>query len=260
MELKLTIATFLFSQPKKWVQLGYETYSPRHVNALWRACADNIKIPHRFVCYADKPDGIECEVRPSFDRVRIRKPDGISLEDGCYQRLRLYDPDVQTELGTEFVAILDLDMIFMRDSTDLWSRCMEHDFSILIGSAWGDGSLCNHYNGSVQICRSGARPQFWRDFDTKKFYAQREAYKMPNGRRPKGTDQAWFSVSSGNAEHTIGPADGCYQYRTLGGVIPENANMLFFSGRHKPWSALTQRQSPAVAARWSMYDKVTAAA
>lgn len=253
--MKLTIATFLFSQPKKWRQLGYETYSPRHVNALWRACADNIKIPHRFICYADKPDGIACENRPSFERVRVRKPDGISLEDGCYQRLRLYDPGVQKELGTEFVAILDLDLVFMRDATELFERAFDFDFTVLVGSAYQDGRLCNHYNGSIQICRSGARPQFWRDFDTKKFYWQRQQYKMPGGHRPKGTDQAWLSVCSGNAERTIGPADGCYQYRVLNGTVPDNAVMLFFSGRNKPWSHVVRQQTPDVAERWSMYNR-----
>lgn len=252
--LRLTIATFLFSQPKKWKQLKYENYAPRHVNALWRACAENIKIPHRFIAYTDKPDGILCERRQMFPRVRVEKPDGISVEDGCYSRLRFYDPDVQAELGTEFVAILDLDIVFMQDATDLMERCLEHDFTILEGSKFTDGSICNYYNGSIQICRSGARPQFWREFDPQTFYKQRARYRLPGGRRPLGTDQAWFCVRSGNAEHTIGRADGVYQHRTLDNKIPENTKILVFSGRDNPWSPAVKDHSPDAYARWKMYD------
>lgn len=252
--MRLTIATFLFPRPAKWLQLGYEPYAARHVNALWRACADNIRVPHRFVCYSTKPAGIECERREIFPTVRIRRPDGVSFEDGCYTRLRLYDPEIQAELGTEFVLILDLDMVFMQDATALIEGCMEDDFTALEGSKWPDGHPCSWYNGSFQLCRSGARPQFWRDFDTKRFYAQRQAYRMPNGKRPHGTDQAWLSVCAGDGEHTIGPADGVYQFRTVRQAVPADAVILFFSGKYNPWQDFALNAAPAVAARWARYD------
>lgn len=255
----LAIVTFLFSAPLKWRQLLYEPYSPRHVNALWRACADNIKVPHRFVAYTDKPNGIECERRESFPVVRVRHPDGITQEDGCYQRLRLYDPDIAATLDAEHVLILDLDTVFMQDATDLIEKCMEHDFTALRGSAWPDGSLCSHYNGSFQMHRTGSRPEFWHDLDTKTFYRQRQEYRMPNGKRPHGTDQAWLSVCAGDRENTIWLEDGVCQYRNVRNCVPDDIKILFFAGREKPWMPGVGERNPRVAQRWQKYaDRVMA--
>jgi hypothetical protein len=260
MKYPLAIVTFLFSAPKKWVELLYEPYAPKHVNALWRMCEDTIKVPHRFVAFTDRPDGIECERRESLPRVKVRKPDGIGQEDGCYQRLRLYDPELQASLDAEFVLILDLDMVMMRDCTALIEACMAHDFTALRGSPWPNGDLCSWYNGGFQMCRTGARPQFWTEFDTKRFYQQREAYMMPSkdrryprGRRPHGTDQAWLSVCAGPGEHTIWHEDGVYQYRNHRQNLPADANILFFAGREKPWMPSVAKDNPAVAERWAKY-------
>lgn len=250
--MKLTICTFLFAQPRKWRRLFYDHYYPKHVNALWRACADLIKIPHKFIAFTDSPDGIECERRPSFDRIFIDRP-GKYVEDGCYQRLRIYDPVVQAELGTEWVLMLDLDIVLMQDCTSLIEDCMNYEFTTLRGSQGGDGSLCNYYNGSFQLCKSGTRPQLWRDFNPRTFYHQREAYRLPNGKRPLGTDQAWFCVALGGDEHVIGEEHGVYQYRTLHGSIPDDARMLMFSGRRKPWDDECKVETPKVAAQWAKY-------
>lgn len=250
---RLAIATFLFSAPKKWVQLLYEPYSPKHVNALWRACADNIKIPHRFVAFTDHPDDIECERIPSFERVSIRRPDGNAREDGCYQRLRLYDPAEQEKLDADFVLILDLDTVFMGDATAIIEKAMQHDFTALRGSPWPNGHLCSWYNGSFQLCRTGARPKFWHDFNTKTFWRQREKYRMPGGRRPHGTDQAWMTICAGEGENTLWQEDGVCQYRNVRRRIPDDAKILFFAGRDKPWMSKVAQENPRVAERWQRY-------
>ncbi len=254
MRHRLTIATFLFSQPRKWRQLGYAPYTPTHVNALWRACAANIKIPHRFIAYTDHAEGIKCERRPSFPRVRVSKPDGISTEDGCYSRLRLYDPKVQEELNTDFIVILDLDMVFLRDCTALFEECMAHDFTALRGSPYGDGLLCSYYNGSFQMCRTGARPQFWHGFDTKTFYQQRARYRiLPGKHRPLGTDQAWLSMCAGPGEKTIWEKDGACQYRNFRNKMPDHMRMIFFAGREKPWAPSVRKRTPQIADAWARY-------
>lgn len=255
--VKLAIVTFLFSRPGKWQQLGYDEYTPRHVNALWRACAENIRIPHRFVAFTENPDGIECERRECWPSIHVPHPSGAT-ENGCYQRLRIYDPEVQASLGAEHILMLDLDTILMQDCTSLIEECMEYDFTALKGSPWTNGSLCSWYNGSLQMCRAGARPQFWHDFDPDKFWRQREDYKMPNGRRPHGTDQAWLTVCAGEGEHTLWTEDQVYQYRYIKRAVPKDARLLFFAGKEKPWMDSVMEQNPKVAERWRMYaDEVT---
>lgn len=257
---ELAIVTFLFAQPGKWKQLRYDEYNFSQVNALWRACADNIRIPHRFVAYTDSPEGVECERRECFPSIHVPHPGG-STENGCYQRLRMYDPEVQASLGADHILILDLDTVLMDDCTDIIRRCMEHDFTALRGSHWPDGSLCSWYNGSFQMCRTGARPQFWNDFEADKFWKQREDYRMPNGRRPHGTDQAWLTVRGGPEENTLWHENGTYQYRYVKRNVPADAKMIFFAGKEKPWSPGVQMQNPKIARRWRLYaDQTTMAA
>jgi hypothetical protein len=248
----LAIVTFLFSRPGKWAQLNYEEYHAEHVNALWRACADNIKIPHRFIAYTESPDGIKCERRECFPSIYVPHPNGRQ-ENGCYQRLRMYDPEVQASLDAEHILILDLDTVFMGDCTSLIEACMEHDFTALRGSPWTNGALCSWYNGSFQMCRNGARPKFWRDFNPATFYAQRERYKMSNGRRPHGTDQAWLTVCAGPGENTLWEEHGVYQYRYIRRDVPKDAKLLFFAGKEKPWFGSVMEQNPKVGARWHQY-------
>ncbi len=253
---RLAIVAFLFAQPRKWHQLRYEPYLPRHVNALWRACADNIKIPHRFVAYTDDPKGIECERRQCFPSIHVPHPNG-QQENGCYQRLRMYDPEVQASLNAEHILILDLDTVLMGDCTSLIEECMKHDFTALKGSPWSDGGLCSWYNGSFQMCRTGARPQFWDQFSAKDFWKQRESYRMPNGRRPHGTDQAWLTVCAGPGEHTLWTKDKVYQYRYVKNSFPDDARLVFFAGRTKPWAAEVAHLNPKVAKRWRQYADIS---
>lgn len=250
---RLTIITFLFSQPRKWRQLRFGLYKPRYVNALWRACEDNIRIPHRFLCITEDPTGIECETAPAWPAIFVRG------EDACYRRLHAFDPEWQASLGTDWILSMDLDAAFLGDMTDSIERAMAaSDFRIMRGSSWPDGTLCAHYNGSIWLCRNGARPHFWRDFDPAIFHSQRETYRMPNGRRPHGSDQAWITVRAGDSESTFGANSGIYQYRNVREAIPENARLLFFAGIQKPWGREVRSARPDIHEAWARYDVLSA--
>lgn len=263
MKTRLTIICWLFSQPRKWQQLKFQPYTAAHVNALYRACKENIRVPHRFLCLTDRPKGIECDTAEIWPAIYVQseqdRKNGDPGEDACYRRLHAFDPEWQRALGTEYHLSLDLDTVFLGDATPLIREAKTRDFTILRGSRWEKragrlhGTLCSWYNGSMWMCRAGARPQFWNDFDPATFLARRDAYKMPNGQRPHGSDQAWISVCAGNAEATWGPEHGVIQYRTLKGPMPENARVLFFAGRQKPWSPDVQAQSPDVYRAWAQY-------
>lgn len=228
----LAIITFKFTQPRKWKQLHFDTYRAEHVNALARACADNIRIDHRFVCFTDDPEGVECETMPAPDAVHVRG------EDACYRRLKMFDPEFQRALNAQHILMLDLDAVFLGEATDITRDAMAEPLTIMCGSRWGDGrpgiggTLCSYYNGSMVLFRAGAHPELWHDFDPNKFYDQREAYRMPNGTRPFGSDQAWYSVKLGPGVNTFGPHTGVVQHRQ---GVPDDARLVFFAGRKKPW-------------------------
>lgn len=39
-------------------------FPPEYVNNLYRSIQRNTTVEHRFICYTDRPEGIECETRP----------------------------------------------------------------------------------------------------------------------------------------------------------------------------------------------------
>ena len=39
-------------------------FPAEYVNNLYRSVQRNTSVPHRFICYTDRPEGIECETRP----------------------------------------------------------------------------------------------------------------------------------------------------------------------------------------------------
>jgi len=254
---RLAIVTWLFGrQPKKWRQLKYGPFLPEHVNALRRACALNIRVPHRFVALADDPAGIEGEV--------WRAPPEIVLNghEACYRRLKAFDAEFQASLEAEFVLQLDLDIAFAGDATALIEAAMARDFTILEGSRWErDGTLCSHYNGSIWLCRAGARTRFWSEFiaDLGAAGRRREAFRMPNGKRAHGSDQAWLSALSQD-EAVWTPETGVMQYRTLKGKpVPESVRILAFAGPDKPWGPEVMRERPEIAALWRRYAERGAA-
>ena len=245
---KLAIITFLFEQPRKWRELRYRPYRAEHVNALWRACAASIKIPHRFICLTDNPEGIECETMPVWPAIFI------GGHDSCYRRLQAFDADFQRSLGADFVLQLDLDVAFSGDATGVVEDAMRDDFTIMVGSKYPDGSLCCPYNGSIWLCRAGARDRFWRDFsaDIEAAERRRLAFKMPSGRAILGSDQAWIGIVS-PGERTFSAARGVVQFRALRGILPPAARIVLFAGHRKPWGAEVASQSPAAYALWARF-------
>lgn len=247
----LTIMTFLFEKPRQWQRTGRASYDHRHVNALYRMCLANIRIPFRFVCLTDTPDGIECETRPCLPAIFVNG------EDACYRRLQAFAPEFEAEIGSDFLCWLDLDAVFTRDATAIFQSAMQHDFTTMEGSVWQkDGTACCHYNGSFVLWRAGTHNFLWSDFNPDTFYDQREAYKMPNGRRPLGSDQAWFSVRLGPDANKIGVADGVAQQRAV--KTSDDPAIYFFAGRNDPWSREVQVERPDLYALWQCYasDKV----
>ena len=245
---KLAVITWLFGrQPRKWRELKYGPFLPEHVNALRRACAEHIRVAHRFVTLADDPAGIEGEVWAAPPEIVVNG------HEACYRRLKAFDSEFQAALGADYVLQLDLDVVFVKDATPAIEAVMPRDFTILEGSRYQrDGTLCCHYNGSIWLCRAGARHRFWAEFDADRAAAarRRQAFTMPSGRRVLGSDQAWLSVCSAS-EAVWTRESGVMQYRDLKGApIPETVRILAFAGKEKPWGPEVERDRPEIAALW----------
>lgn len=247
----ITILTFLFDKkPRRWQELGYSSYDFTHVNALYRACKERIKIPHKFVCVTNKSEGIECATVPCW------APITLLGHDSCYLRLGAFETSFQKQFGTPYIGLLDLDVILYRDCTPVFEWAMQHDFAILKGSHYAKhrgGHLCSFYNGGFWVCKVGARPNFWWSVRQPDAEKRRAEFRMPSGHKILGSDQAWISIVSPD-EVTIGPEQGAYQHRYFrDGETPDDAQLIFFAGKTKPWSDTVRTRWPNLYDEWARF-------
>jgi hypothetical protein len=213
---------------------GYRsTFGPETVNVLRRMVARHYPSPHRFVCVTDDPDGIDkdVEVLPLWnDFADLPSPHG-GKNPSCYRRLRMFHPEIGQVFGERFVS-MDLDTVITGDLRPLWDR--PEDFV-----AWGDTNPQpgSHYNGSMILMRSGSRSKVWTQFDPV------TSPKMALRARCFGSDQGWISYCLGAGEARWGKSDGVYSYRNdlqRAKALPENCRVVFFHGRHDPWTDFGQ--------------------
>lgn len=213
-----------------WRTPGYRsTYDAEAVNALFRMVDRWYQAPHRNICVTNLQQGIDPSIEIVPDREdfkHIDNPNGRH-NPSCYRRLRAFAPDARQVFGDRLVS-LDLDTVIVADLAPLFDR--SEDFVI-----WGqtDYPQSQWYNGSLWLLRTGTRNQVWSAFNPKTSPHQA---KRAGG---KGSDQGWFSYILGRKEATFTAADGVYSYRVhvqpKGNVLPENARIVFFHGRHDPW-------------------------
>lgn len=213
---------------------GYRSAFPvESVNVLRRMVARHFHRPHVFKCVTDDPAGLdpEVEVIPLWsDFANLPSPHGTK-KPSCYRRLKAFSPDIAALFGPRFVS-LDLDLVLTGDVTPLWTR--REPFVI-----YGDTNPSTHYNGSMFLMTAAARRQVWDRFDPA---------TSPQRARAAGcfgSDQGWISYCLGGGEPKWGTNDGVYSYRLhvapAGGRLPQDARVVVFHGKTKPWDADVRR-------------------
>jgi hypothetical protein len=251
--MTLAVITFLYKQPPEWRAIKREPYTAMHVNAWARAVKKNLTIPHRRICITDQPEGItECETMPVWD------PITVGGQQSCYRKIKAFDGDFQRSLGSKILC-MDLDVAFLRNFDELIT---DDDFRIMRGSANRKGQLCAWYNGSMWLCKAGAREFFWKEFTPEKAERMRAELIMPGlNKRVTGSDQAWFSCISPN-EKVYAPQDGVLQFHmyrrhTLMEAqrIFREGKLVFFAGGRKPWSRLLRQTHPQLYSAWTQYTR-----
>lgn len=226
----ITVVTFKWAAPP-----GYRSiFTAKHVNVLKAMVARHYQKPHRFVCVTDDAAGIEAETIPLWtDYAHLVNPFGVRRGPSCYRRLKLFHPHAERIFGPRIV-MMDLDVVVTGDLAPLFDR--PEDFVI-----WGDTHPRTFYNGSFWTLKTGSLPEVWTDFDpVKSPLLAREAGHF-------GSDQGWLSYRLGAGRPTFGKADGIYSYRVhiapAGGVLPQNARLVVFHGKHDPWGPGAQRHA-----------------
>lgn len=265
----ISVITFKYFRP------GYRTvYTSGHVNALAAMTRRYYNHPHRFYCVTDDPTGLAdgVEYVPIWpDHFELLNPSHPTSRPNCYPRLKLFAPEMRELFGERFVS-LDLDTVMVDDMAPLWHRPEE----FLIYDAKGD----DHYNGSMFMMTAGARARVWHDFDPI------ESPKLTTAKNMRGSDQAWIRYCLSPDAATWHYEHGVYAYLNLvppmnprrashrrhmthgvrrntithgsavtpqrDGRLPENARVVFFAGRYKPWEAESQEMSPWIKSHYPL--------
>lgn len=216
-----------------------DLYNHRHVNAL--ASMVSTHSPGiRVVCLTDTPEGIECETHPLPPDPKVP----LNRKFNCYRRLWLYSAEAAEAFPGSILSI-DLDCLILRDIRPLFSG---HEFRILKSPRF-------HFNGSLQLHRTGTRTHFWNALDR---HAVLTMYAQTRRRRLVGSDQRWLSWISPE-EATFWEEDGV-GYRDLKGAsgdpvydarlahLLDEFRIIFFPGSldSKPWSDAMKERTPQI--------------
>lgn len=221
----------------KWTPpAGYRSvFGPDTVNVLARMVRRHYRPDVRFACVTDDAAGLDPDIEviaPQNDFAQLPSPHG-GRNPSCYRRLRLFHPDAAAIFGPRVLSI-DLDVVLTGDVRPLWDR--EEDFV-----AYGDTHPSTHYNGSMMLLRTGARPQVWNDFDPAR------SPELARLAHQFGSDQGWISYKLGPNEAKWTKADGVYSYRNeiskQGDRLPADARVVVFHGNVDPWSPAGQQLS-----------------
>jgi hypothetical protein len=225
------------------------TYEADHVNRLARGLERHMSIPYRLVCITDDPRGItECETYPmwldhSTISSNINSPTWVS----CYRRLKLFDPQVTSDIGGSRFASIDLDTVVTGDPASLFTK---HADSPFVGYRHKRISRPLVYGGTFwQFDPSNKDMQdIWTKFDPEyaAWCARNFGYR--------GTDQAWISWCVRNQYPHVGPADGARAFsrhgdNVSGNELPPDTSLVFFYGKTKPWMKWAQ-DLPWVREEW----------
>src|SRR5690625_3754092 len=225
-----------------WKWRGTREYTSEHVNVLFRAVADNLHIPHRFVCITDDPVGLDDNINvvelPDFDHIEVRPGFPSS-----YVRLLGFCPEFSKRIGDRILT-LDIDVVVMGDLTPLVERDEE-----FVG--WSDPDVKGlQYHGGMYLMDAGCRPQVWETFD------REMSPKLTKDAGLTGSDQAWISYCLWPNEAIWEKPNGIYRTRNIKGLCPDDARIVQFPGHMKPWFKMCEDQHPDLYAAWSKYANI----
>lgn len=167
------------------------------------------------------------------------------LFDGCFVRMRMFDPDFQAQFGIkpgDKVLNLDLDLVVTGSIDELFDR--EESLVILAGA--NAANPCP-FNGSVMLFRAGdSNAELWRGLLDPDVIKTIPRYEFPD-------DQGWIHFKRPNAATwQVGPSSGIYAFKKPGWPpgdnLPADARIVCFPGKRDPSQFV---HLPWVAKHWS---------
>jgi len=215
-------------------------YEVENVNIWARMIDRNLKLPHHFMLFTDQPNGkydSMIDVRPLWsDYHLLGNPVWRAEFPQCYVRLKAFSREFAEIVGKRYASI-DLDCIVTGSLDRLLGRT--EDFLIYRHPVQRTFDKAQPYNASMWLMDTGCRPAVWEDFRGRKSLAP--LLDDPDKAHFLQTDQGWIAYKCGLEEKGWTADDGVImwswmQHKAVG--LPDNARIVFFNGKVKPWNYL----------------------
>lgn len=201
-----------------------DKYDATYVEKLAAGIRRNVHDRHRFIVFSDR----DLNLSEKIEVKQIANPELIG--QGCFCRLRMFDPEWQAEHGLDDrIVSIDLDAIITGRLEGLFPQGI--DFRILQGV--NSLNPCP-YNCSVMMLKPGTHADIWSTFSMEKAATIRQ-HEFPD-------DQGWIWHSLPKAGGWKGGQEsGIYAFQKPGwphwqsrDVLPRNARIIAFVGWRKP--------------------------
>jgi hypothetical protein len=242
-----------------WLWKGWRAiYDRRDINAVATMLHERCELPAdtRILLLTDQPTDwysrrtrqLGVEEYKLWDDPVTNVPYG---RPNCFRRLRIFDPDVQRELGIasdDILMSMDADSVAQGAIGPMLApfAARTHNFAAMEGMA-------SRIHGSLFAFRAYSHQHVWRDFHPTRSPAFLLTAMPDGGRRPVGSDQAWMSRKV-CGEHLWTRAQGCYSWNRHGAIFSprysRNAIYWSFAGHNKPSSELVRQVRPDLHEIW----------
>lgn len=147
-------------------------FGPDYVNVIHRAVREKLKLPHRFVCLTNQPEGIDpgVEVMPMPE---FGVPEVEWTKRGCWPKVALFKEGVFED--DEVVLYLDLDVL-VTGELDAFPKLLENDSAFYTLREWNPALLRalpvsmrpdRGSQGSVYVWRAGEQRHVFADFTSR---------------------------------------------------------------------------------------------
>jgi hypothetical protein len=176
-----------------------EKFGPVYVHRLKAMLARHLHVPHRFVCVADDPTGLE-----GIDLVPL--PATYADTPRCRRRMWQFSREFGEQLQASRLLCLDLDLVFVRDISPLVQR------PELVVCAWIE--YAQVYSGSMILMTAGALDGLWQAFK-----ADPDGYPVKAWPRGIGSDQAMLNYYIRKDTHAIGRPTRVGRWTKADGIV-----------------------------------------
>lgn len=223
----LKVLVWLYESPT-----GHRRYTPDHVKLFMRQFSDNYSQPHQFFCITDQSPYLFRDVDINI----IPMPESLYGLENNYRRLWVFSQEA-AEVISGRVFMSDIDVMILDWLDEYLDR---PEPLVLMTDPTQKGP--NYKYSPPCILDMGARPDIWDEFmNSGSVKRMKEYYLNECGQgRMTGSDMAWLSYYFKDEEV---PSFNQYRARNLNKVLPEDAFIVHYSGKKKPWKQIEQKYS-----------------